>query len=178
MALMARMWLRWPCSSWRPSARRTPSEVPNSAASISCTPSALPLSSACTQPPRISARQPVHAAGMHHHRPRHHHDLLLLLERVCRTSAAVCRTAVSTWRSEEMPLAMKANASRSRSFDSGTTRMPRSPTTIRSPRRRSRSRRQHGAGRRPPRSWRPCAGSPLRSTCWPLRTKVRWLVVE
>ncbi len=50
-----------------------------------------------------------------------------------RISAAVCRTAVSTWRSEEMPLLMNANARRSRSFDSGTTRMPRIPTTTRSP---------------------------------------------
>ena len=37
---------------------------------------------------------------------------------------------------------MKANDRRSRSFDSGVTRMPRSPTTIRSPARRSRRRRQ------------------------------------
>ena len=63
------------------------------------------------------------------------------------SAPAVWRTAVSSWRSEEMPLLMKANASRSRSFDSGTTRMPRMPTTTRSPWRRSR-RRRHAA--RPP----------------------------
>jgi hypothetical protein len=33
----------------------------------------------------------------------------------------------------EMPLVMKAKARRSRSLDSGTTRMPRMPTTTRSP---------------------------------------------
>ena len=49
--------------------------------------------------------------------------------RALRISAAVCWTAVSTWRSDEMPLLMKANARRSRSFDSGITRMPRMPTT-------------------------------------------------
>ena len=49
--------------------------------------------------------------------------------RACSISAAVCLTAVSTWRSDEMPLLMNANASRSRSFDSGTTRMPRIPVT-------------------------------------------------
>ena len=39
--------------------------------------------------------------------------------RACRISAAVCRTAVSTCRSDEISLLMNANASRSRSFDFG-----------------------------------------------------------
>ncbi len=78
-------------------------------------------------------------------------------------SAAVWRTAVSTCRSEEMPLDMKAKARRSRSLDSGTTRMPRSPdddlvaaAQIAQP---------AAVSARPPspRSWRPCAGFPLRS---------------
>ena len=56
--------------------------------------------------------------------------------------AAVCCTAVSTCRSDEMPLLMKANARRSRSFDSGNTRMPRMPTTTWSPALISRSLRQ------------------------------------
>src|ERR1035441_3472556 len=47
MALMARMWLRCPCSSCLPSLSRTPREVPSSAASTSWTPRALPESTPC-----------------------------------------------------------------------------------------------------------------------------------
>src|ERR1035441_8494011 len=108
---MARMWLRCPCSSCRPSLNRTPSEVPSSAASTSWTPSALPLSTPCTQPPRISDASPAtppvcnttepapahppaprppqnrpppprHSPRVHHHRAGHHQHPLLLLHRV------------------------------------------------------------------------------------------------
>ena len=82
-----------------------------------------------------------------------------------RTSAAVWRTAVSTWRSDEMPLDMKANARRSRSLDSGITRMPRSPDHDPVALRADRAAGGRTRARRAPRSWRPCAGSPLRSTC-------------
>ncbi len=56
--------------------------------------------------------------------------------------AAVCATAVSTWRSEEISLLMNAKDMRSRSFASGTTRMPFMPITTWSPALISRRRRQ------------------------------------
>ncbi len=97
--------------------------------------------------------------------------------RACSISVAVWRTAVSSCRSDETPLLMNANASRSRSFDSGTTRMPRMPTTTRSPWRRSRSLRQTA---------RPSSTTIIASMRWfststhlpACRTSVRWLVVE
>ncbi len=138
------MWLRCPCSSCRPSASRMPSDVPNSAASVSCTPSALPLSSACTNPPRISAAKPCTPPVCTTTGPATA-TTFNFCSSVCRISAAVCRTAVSTCRSDEIPFDMNANASRSRSFDSGATRIPRIPTTTRSPAFMSRRRRHHAA---------------------------------
>src|ERR1035441_8453658 len=139
---MARMWLRCPCSSCRPSLSRTPREVPSGAASTSWTPRALPESTTCTQPPRINDARPATPPVCTTTGPATT-STFCFCPTACRTSSAVCRTAVSTWRSEEMPLDMKANERRSRSFDSGITRMPRSPTTIWSPERRSHRRRQY-----------------------------------
>jgi hypothetical protein len=48
MALMARMWLRWPCSTGWPLFKSMPSDVPDSANSMSWTASALPDNSTCT----------------------------------------------------------------------------------------------------------------------------------
>src|ERR1035441_5070516 len=107
---MARMWLRCPCSSCLPSLSRTPSEVPSSAASTSWTPSALPLSTPCTQPPRISDARPATPPVCTTTGPATT-STLCFCPTACRTSSAVCRTAVSTCRSEEMPLDMKANIS-------------------------------------------------------------------
>ena len=108
-----------------PASRSTPSEVPKRASSASWTASALPASSTSTQPRRISsvkyAAPPVwtttgpatktiaaaRAPGVAHHR-------------------GDPPTLASTRRSDEISLAMKAKSPRSRSRNSGVTRMPSS----------------------------------------------------
>ena len=49
------MWCSWPCSTPRPCARSTPSEVPNSDDSMSWVASALPANSTSTKPARTIA---------------------------------------------------------------------------------------------------------------------------
>ena len=55
IVLSARMWCSWPCSTPRPWARSTPSDVPNSADSMSWVASALPAKSTSTKPASTSA---------------------------------------------------------------------------------------------------------------------------
>jgi hypothetical protein len=147
MALMARMWLRWPCSSC--GRRQAHAQRGAEQRGFDIVHAQRVAAEQRLTPSRCgSARQARHAARMHHHRTRHHHAPFALLRAYAAPSAAVCRTAVSTCRSDEMPFDMKANASRSRSFDSGATRMPRMTPHDHVARRRSRSRR-HGVRRVP-----------------------------
>ena len=54
MALMALMWFLWPSSTGKPVCRSTPRDVPKSVCSTSWTATALPPSSTCTNPARVS----------------------------------------------------------------------------------------------------------------------------
>ncbi len=74
MALMARMWLRWPCSTGWPLLRSMPSDVPDNATSMSCTASALPESSTSHVAEANQVAEILCAAGVHHHRAGHERD--------------------------------------------------------------------------------------------------------
>ena len=94
-----------------------------------------------------------------------------------RIIAAMRATLPSTRRSEETSLLMNAKPSRSRSRNSGVTRMPSWPQTTGSPAFTSRSLRQTG---RPPETTMTasirCFSTSIQRP--PTRTWVRWLVVE
>ncbi len=91
--------------------------------------------------------------------------------------SAMRATPVSTRRSDEISFVMNAKPWRSRSRNSGTTRMPSTPQTTASPAFTLRSLRQSAR----PSSITMTASMRWYSACshWPSwSTKVRWLVVE
>ena len=153
-----------------------PSEVPDSAASMSWTARALPGQDHVDEAQADEVAEILAATGMDDHRPGDEGDLPPRA-RVSRSIAATRVTATSTRRSDDTSLLMKPKVGLSRPCRSGRTRMPCMPHTTRSPAFRPRSLRHSSRSA----STTMAASIRCRSTgrhCPPMSTCVRWLVVE